>query len=149
MRTSKFLLPFGLAIVAGTLLRGSPGHADAPLGQYTLTSDTVYDTKTQLTWQRAASPNVMAWGDAKYYCLALNLNGMGWRLPSVNELDTIVDETRAPTIDPVAFPIALGEGFWSSSPVAGYAGFAWLVDFNNGASYSNDVDSPYRARCVR
>src|SRR5689334_16839225 len=80
------------------------GRANAPAGRYTIANGTVYDTKTRLTWQQGAAPSTYTWTDASPYCGALNLGGMGWRLPSVRELQTIVDETlHAPAIDATAF----------------------------------------------
>jgi hypothetical protein len=150
MKTPKLIHPLGLAIVAGALLQGTLGHADAPIGQYTVTSDTVYDTKTKLTWQRAVASSAMTWANAKSYCTALNLGGSGWRLPSMKELQTIVDKTRSnPAIDPTAFPSTPSDYFWSSSPVAGYADGVWSVDFLSGDSLNFVVGDALRVRCVR
>lgn len=57
----------------------------------------------------------------------------GWRLPTMEELLSIVDESKAcPTIDPVAFPDTPKATFWSSSPCEDDPGHAWVVDFALG-----------------
>jgi hypothetical protein len=95
-------------------------------------------------------PSSYAWEDAKTYCAALDLSGAGWRLPNVKELQTIVDETRAdPAIDETAFPSTPSELFWTSSPVAGNANYAWNVYFNYGDSNADGVLYTGRVRCVR
>src|SRR5258706_11285535 len=71
----------------------------APAVRYRIANSTVYDTQTKLTWQQAIPKSLYAWADAKTYCSALSLDGSGWRLPSINELQTLVDESTNPAID--------------------------------------------------
>jgi hypothetical protein len=76
----------------------------------------------------------------------------GWRLPTVNELLTIVDyHAASPAIDSTAFPLTPSEFFWTSTPYVfnGAKGQAWPVFF--GAGYSNpaEVTQAYHVRCVR
>jgi len=59
---------------------------------------------------------VYNWDDAARYCSTLDLHGMGWRLPTVKELQTLIDETAAmPAVDAVSFPNTSSEYYWSSS----------------------------------
>ncbi len=55
------------------------------------------------------------WADAKQYCEDLVLGGYDdWRLPNIDELETIIDYSRFdPAIDPV-FNCRSGN-YWSSS----------------------------------
>src|SRR5262245_59198244 len=69
--------------------------ADAPAARYnaSMGKGTVYDTKTTLTWQQA--PTAAAdWKSASSSCTmpAPTLPGTGWRLPTMKELQTLVDE---------------------------------------------------------
>ncbi len=129
------------------------GHADAPSGRYdTSMTDTVYDTKTLLTWQRVPDATARAWSGAQMYCSGLNLdNKLDWRLPSLKELQTIVDEQRKlPALDTSAF--TTGQyAIWTSSEVAGTsAAQAWIVNFSYGDSQRTNVSTAmHYARCVR
>jgi hypothetical protein len=111
------------------------------------TAGEVYDAATGLTWQRDVDANSYPWSEAKAHCSALSA---GWRLPSMTELQSIVDDTRStPAMDPSAFPNQPGTVFWTSSPVAGGSIYAWGVDFSNGTTINPELTSPQRMRCVR
>ena len=138
--------------VVGILTLALPALADAPSGRYTFpTNGTVYDTRTKLTWQRMLDDVDYTQSAAVSYCTSLSLDGTGWRLPSVDELLTLIDPTKySPAIDQTAFPGAnTSFTFWSSTLGAGPAGRAWGVYFSNGASNRYDVTTKTRARCVR
>jgi hypothetical protein len=128
-----------------------PAPANPTPGRYTLASGTVYDTKTKLTWQQVSPSTPGTWASAKGYCPGLNLQGMGWRLPTVKELTTIVDVAQAGTsVDATAFPGAPSHYYWSSTPLAGDANNAWLIDFSGGAAYAfGAISVEYDMRCVR
>ena len=151
----RFPRPHALIATIVIVLAGSwaqHGRADAPAGRYTYGNDTVYDTKTLLTWQQVIAPNPVNWNDAKAYCDALTLDGnSNWRLPTVKELQTLVDERRTnpPAIDPTAFMNTPSEGFWTSSPWAGSGSYAWIVYFSNGYASNDYVTDTYLVRCVR
>jgi hypothetical protein len=88
----------------------------------------VKDLRTKLTWQQAAPEMSYARMDASAYCASLALDGSGWRVPGVGELQTIVDERRAsPAIDPTAFPGTAVDFFWTSSTLAGFTTFVWSI----------------------
>lgn len=123
---------------------GTTPHYDSPL------AGTVRDNSTQLTWQLAASSERSTWSEASQACSMLDLQGTGWRLPTMKELQTLVDETRAaPAIDPEAFPDTPAEGFWAATPLAASGGAHWFVSFDAGIAYNALDTHPYRYRCVR
>jgi uncharacterized protein DUF1566 len=109
----------------------------------------ILDVATGLTWQQAVDAGSYTWSAAKTYCAGL---GTGWRLPSVIELATIVDDTQKnPAIDGTAFPNTPATEFWTSSAYAApdlY--YAWTVQFFGGGEhvFSGAVGSP-RVRCLR
>lgn len=145
-----------VGIIAGNWLTGRRAWADAPAGWYTISGTgataTVTDNKTLLVWQQSPSTSTMKWQDAIDYCKknTANLPSSGWRLPSLNDLLTLVDVSRnSPTIDLNAFPDTLSDYFWSSSADAGSLGNAWLVNFGNGSSYTGGTGLTNRVRCVR
>jgi hypothetical protein len=136
-----------LALVA--LAWTSPSRASAPAGRYTATAGQVTDARTGLTWQQTASSS--NGGDAAAYCAALDLNGTGWRLPTIKELLTIVDDTRAkPAIDPI-FACGPNEVDISSTVLARLAQYGsayYMVLFSDGHSmYGNGPGTS--TRCVR
>jgi len=119
----------------------------------------VLDNTTGLTWQQPVDAGVYAWADAKTYCAGL---GAGWRLPSLTELQSIVDDTKmSPSIDREAFPNTPALAFWSSSSytAAGLTGAlpseaAWIVGFKDGSATGDEVAyyvgaQGLRVRCVR
>jgi formylglycine-generating enzyme required for sulfatase activity len=141
----------GAVAVVAVVLTASV-EAGAPAGRYTTASGAVFDTKTKLTWQQTAPSGTYTWADAKTYCQNLSLAGTGWRLPTMKELQTIVDDSRLnPSIDPTAFPATLATYFWSSSPFAGQQTAAWFVDFglSVGSTNTDDMTSTHDVRCVR
>ena len=89
------LLRFLGAIIVAAVVT-APAWATAPSGRYTITAGTVYDTKTKLTWQQPGPSATYTWAAAKTYCAGLgsSLGGTGWRLPTIKELQTIVDNSK-------------------------------------------------------
>jgi hypothetical protein len=126
-----------------------PSSAIAPSGRYTIANGTVYDTQTKLTWQQETSTSTYPWEEAKTYCSQLSLDGTGWRLPGLGELQTIVDESMNPSVDPTAFPMTPSEYFWSSAVMVEDTSRAWACFFSNGSTYSFTVTTPHSVRCVR
>jgi hypothetical protein len=94
----------------------------------------------------------MTWDQAMAFCPS---DGSGFRLPSVSELQSIVDQTiERPPIDPDAFPQTPPSLFWTSSPQAGdsEAGppkFAWFVAFIHGHADVDPVGTAHLVRCVQ
>jgi hypothetical protein len=84
---------------------------------------------------------------------ASNLCGFNnWRLPTVDELQSIEDYSVAypgPLIDITWLPNTQGQGYWASSPAINYSGGAWYVDFSYGYSSLNDRTYGYFVRLVR
>jgi hypothetical protein len=144
-----------VATLLACLMR--PAIADAPAGRYTYTSTsvTVYDTKTKLTWQRAATATQYAMADAKTYCAsaatATALGGMGWRVPTLKELQSLVDfsKTAGPFIDLNAFPGTPADRVWSATVAAGTTGAGWYVSFLNATSSTSGSTMPFYVLCVR
>jgi hypothetical protein len=62
---------------------------------------------------------------------------------------SIVDySVFAPAIDPIFDPTA-ADFYWSSTPLAGNPGYAWLVDFFFGGVLSPNKSNSFRVRAVR
>jgi hypothetical protein len=79
-----------------------------------------------------------------------SLAGTGWRLPTLKELQTIVDYSQSnPSIDSTAFPSTPADWFWSSSPVADDLAYAWAICFSGGGTDDDFITSTDYVRCVR
>ena len=135
-------------------LRAGEVAAEAPLGRYTVQTAIVRDNRTNLTWQRTLDGTMVTAAGAQSHCAGLQLEGGGFRLPTVHELRTILDVTRAsPAIDPIAFPGTPPASFWTSTPyvVADDRGsnLIWYVDFGDGGSWGQPPTGMLRVRCVR
>ncbi|HMI85074.1 MAG TPA: DUF1566 domain-containing protein [Polyangiaceae bacterium] len=113
--------------------------AVAPGNQYALlAAGEVQDNYTHLIWQQGYSAATMPWADAAAYCSTLALNGNTWRLPSIRELSTLVDEALvAPSINRTMFPSTKYGSrsinwYWASHSAAGNASAAWAINFDDG-----------------
>ena len=140
-----------VAVVAGVV------QASAPPGQYaTFGRDDlcISDVMTKLTWIRAPLASTQSFTAAATSCAAL---GSGWRVPSVNELLTLVDEDPhyeleggqlvPKAIDANAFPgTPVGTAYWTSSVGAGAT--AWVVNFQDGSTFLPAQTEAHEVRCV-
>ena len=108
----------------------------------------VTNNTNKLQWQDNAIGNDMLWKDATAYCKNLELNGDGWRLPSLNELKTIYDgNKKIATVDGFMYPSS--NGHWSSTPIVPYAYDTWGMYLYHNFSYWDSQDSYCSVRCVR
>jgi hypothetical protein len=156
MRARRFAR-FALGLAATLVVAGAV-RADAPVGQYAtfgLSDVCISDVKTQLTWLRTPLAITYKFGDAATQC---GNKGPGWRVPSVNELETLVDENPhyeldngAPllkAIDANAFPATpVLDPYWTSSVVPGQA-TAWAVNFQDGSTLTPPLSQTEQVRCV-
>ena len=115
--------------------------------------DVVVDKFSKLMWQRDDDGIKKNWEEAEKYCKGLQLNGYkDWRLPSIDELMTIVDKERfAPAINRAAFECK-NAYYWSSteaSDVATKLTDARGILFKNGNHMRYFKDYKDYVRCVR
>ena len=121
---------------------GQSVFAAPPPNQYTAASGEVTDTYTGLVWQQAdsATPSgatVIPWSGAAGYCAGLGLNGHTWRVPSINELATLVDEAHVgPAINKTMFPNtkygSYSNNWYWASTTYGASAYGWAINFDDG-----------------
>lgn len=122
--------------------------------RYKLTETTATDFETGLTWERAASDPLVR-NDAAARCTALQSTGVPWRLPTIAELASIIDEEKvdAPRLDPIAFftgAVEPNDWYWSSTgDAATPSAAAWCIRISTGNVSELLSPGPAHVRCVR
>jgi hypothetical protein len=110
---------------------------------------TIKETKTGLMWQKEGSSDEMNHSKAKEYCKNSDVAGYkDWRLPTVEELISIVDYKK---YDPAINGIfkCKSSWYWTETIFADGSDDAWIVDFYNGCVDWDDRGSDYCVRPVR
>jgi len=137
---------------------------------YDSTPDVVRDNVTKLVWQRnlpllypgcsAARgddlPNaeLCTWQQARDYCDKLVLDASNnWRLPTVIELQSILNYTRSPAIDTTLFGGVEKTFLWTSPLSVSGSESVWVVGIAGGSlievKLASAVTLPGTVRCVR
>ena len=102
-------------------------------------ADTVFDTRTGLTWKRCAEGQAYAAGRCQGAAALWNWNdavtkfgahGDAWRMPNVDELAGIVENRcRSPSANLVVFHDTPSSAFWSATSARSKPESAWWVGF--------------------
>lgn len=136
-------------------------NAAAVDSRYVIQGETVYDKKTNLTWQRCSVGQ--RWVDGTgcvgviktfAFDAAMQQGDGTWRVPPKGKLATLIDRNRKtnkqkPASDEVAFPDMDLENlvYWSSTPRD--ASNAWFVSFERGYIYYDYRSTPRAVRLMR
>jgi len=104
------------------------------------TGNCISDKLTGLTWGRNADATTRTWQQALDFANGLQLCGSSdWRLPNVNELDSLVNldtADQASFLNGQGFNGVQADNYWSSSiftgPGGGSAPLAWVVTMASG-----------------
>ncbi len=128
---------------------------------------TVTDTATGLMWQKCTYDTTWdiykeectgsaihrTWQQALEASENLELAGYDdWRLPNINELLTLVDDTTyRPAIDKDFFPDTKTNLYWSSTTNVSSKDASWYVEFDHGSTGSMRKSESYKnyVRAVR
>jgi len=111
----------------------------------------VLDKAANLVWQDDTSVIEVkkSWFDADKYCKSLSIDGINeWRVPSYDELITIVDYNKHTLAVMSAFKHVISEYYWSSNEDDKNAKNAKNVYFGNGCPNANLKEDKYYIRCV-
>jgi hypothetical protein len=98
------------------------------------------DAATGLEWTVRTAPERLRWEDGKAYCASLDLDGAGWRLPSRDELLTIMKVRDDPFDGGV-------EWYWTATPAVRER-TAWAVGTDSWMN-GNPIESRSLVRCTR
>ena len=137
-----FLILIGLSSIANA-------------GNFSRNSGIVSDSATNLEWQDDYSDNnnsikQTTWQSAIDYCEALTLDSKSdWRLPNLNELTSLVDDTKFDPSINMVFQNTNSDFYWSSTSYSNRNDGAWIVYFYSGNQNNYNKYSDYYVRCVR
>lgn len=110
---------------------------------------TVTDSAANLMWQQGESSPILG-SNAAGTCTSLRLAGYSdWRLPTANELMSIVNTGFSPTIDTTYFPNATTNKYWTADLDPAISGNAICVGFGSGHTVSTSLSEAWYVRCVR
>jgi hypothetical protein len=104
-------------------------------------SAAVLDRETGLVWERSPAFGATDWQLANLQCHALGTAGtrpstrLGWRLPSVEELLSLVDPTQSNPALPLGHPFQdiQNTAYWTASNFERTTDVAYAVDFSVGS----------------
>jgi len=113
----------------------------------------VQDVETGLIWAQASNNTLLSQTAAVAYCASLGLNGHTWRLPSVNELSSLVDDNPniskvSPAIDQCVFSDTSANAYYMSSSIwGGTSPTPWALSYEDGYDFNNQMSGD--VKCVR
>jgi hypothetical protein len=132
------------------------GHAlgGADRFQLVLGGVAVLDRETGLVWERTHSLTTMNWSTALGSCIGRDLGKrLGWRLPSREELQSVLDSNFSNPALPAGHPfvsVSLATFYWSATTRDVNPAHAWVVYLGDGGSAVVDKSTnTMRAWCVR
>jgi hypothetical protein len=122
--------------------------------QLVLGNQGVMDKETGLVWQKNLDTTSRNWYDSQVYCNTLNLGSrMGWRVPTLQELTSLVDQTQTNPPLPSGHPFANVQNtfYWVATTKAIDTSAAWLVSMHDGdlSSQYKSVNYYHYVWCVR
>lgn len=114
----------------------------------------VLDKETGLVWEQSPrSETIGSWYAACSHCYQKEIGERkGWRLPTVEELASLVDTTNINPALPTGHPFNNVQSiyYWSSTTGASYPDSAWRVGLHYGYVYDiNKSYDSYYVWCVR
>jgi len=115
----------------------------------------VLDKETGLVWEKSPDTTGRTWADAVYYAYNKNVGGRGgWRLPTVEELRSLIDPTQSSPALPSGHPftnLLSSYIYWSSTSSSSATSNpgAWAVVLSDGHVGSSGKDAHFTVWCVR
>jgi hypothetical protein len=139
------------------------GHQDPPWdhqingpARFRVLSDfngeAVLDRETGLVWEQSPSTTTRTWFAAHSHCNVETVgNRRGWRLPTIQELASLVDPSQSEPALPSRHPFSnVQPSFtWSATTNASNTNNAWFVQFVNGGLGNAAKTFTFFVWCVR
>lgn len=118
---------------------------------FTRSNGIVKDNATGLEWQDESIMDTgVSFSSANVYCTNLVLASYSdWRLPTIDELFTIVDRSK---INPSAFDAFMNKKadyYWSSTNYISDSNYGWMINFDAGKDIVSPTSTSGYVRCVR
>lgn len=133
---------------------------ESPVNYTDNKNGTITDNYTSLIWKKCpqgmsgndcknGSPSYRILSESQTECSKLNFAGkVGWRLPTLKELQSIVDTgTYDPSINKNFFS-GTDDPYWTDTAPAAYPVSRFTVIFSEGSVYYVDMNSVAATRCV-
>lgn len=114
--------------------------------------DVVLDTSTSLLWQDAQDNRDLAltYFEAEDYCEKLKIKQyQDFRLPTLNELQSIIDYTKYKPAVLTGFLNAANETYWTTTPFADDSSEVWTIHFKKGERSVKGKHYDRNLRCVQ
>jgi len=118
-------------------------------------NEAVLDRETGLVWEQSPSTSQTNWAFASIHCVQLSKGGRkGWRLPTIQELASLVDPTQSNPALTGGHPFSNVQSllYWSisSATIEISTTGKWYVNFINGFIGQDDKSvGSHLAWCVR
>ncbi len=144
---------YGAAGRARCVRGGTDGSAPSGQGsRFSLAEGgkVILDRLTNLRWQADVDLTFYAWNDAKLHCAngTPNLPGKGWRLPTIRELQSIIDRQQLWPATNALFN-STPTLVWSTTQAASLQSDAWFADLASGSSFTGGKSVEGSTQCVR
>jgi len=110
------------------------------------------DNTSKLTWQndKPVQSTKKTWYEASNYCEKLNLETYkDWRLPTIKELQTLVDISKKSPAIHEGFDFTVADYYWSATKKYKDPYNAWLIHFEYGIVDYSSTSGKNFVRCVR
>lgn len=114
--------------------------------------DVIYDTSTSLLWQDAEDNKDLSitYFKAKDYCEKLVIAEYSdFRLPTLNELQSIVDYRKYKPAIIEGFTYTANETYWTSTTFADDSTEVWTIQFKKGERSVKGKHYNRNLRCVQ
>lgn len=120
---------------------GGVDGCDSSRFKCVMAGEAVLDKQTGLTWARKANVanKKLSWQDAVGFCQNLKINNQeGWRLPTKEELISILDTSQSDPALPEGHPfldvrgVQGGSAYWTSTDYKDDINTVWIIGMSFG-----------------